>query len=399
MNASGPTIAPIVTGLGRIEHLARLERRQEPVDLLLRRQLDPLVGVGEDESVHADHHRERELLGQPEREHVRVDGVLVGLDVQLDPAGVTLRHRVGVVVPDVDRRTDRAVGDGHHDRQARARRRCRAPRPCTGAPGWRSRCTCARRSPHAPIATDMAANSDSTLMNSQGASRRLHQRREPLDDVRLRRDRICRDHLGAAARDRAGDRCGPFDLLKQLARLPRELWRSMPRRRSRSRSASRTKRSRMARTTLSTETIPVSAATPPSSAAFGAAAADVFAGELGRRHRADPVARAGSRRPLGQPQLVERAQRVDQHVAVGPQPAEHVDLVEQRRVPTITRVGLEHRLAGPDRAIVDPAERDRPARRCAPSRSSGTPARGRPRANAASESSSAAVTTPCPPRP
>ncbi len=40
VNASGPTIAPIVIGSSGIEHLARHERRQERVDLLLRRQLD-----------------------------------------------------------------------------------------------------------------------------------------------------------------------------------------------------------------------------------------------------------------------------------------------------------------------------------------------------------------------
>ena len=40
MNASGPTIAPIVTGSAGIEHLARGERRQEGVDRLLLRDLD-----------------------------------------------------------------------------------------------------------------------------------------------------------------------------------------------------------------------------------------------------------------------------------------------------------------------------------------------------------------------
>ena len=34
MNASGPTIAPIVIGVVGVEHLARRERRQERVDLL-----------------------------------------------------------------------------------------------------------------------------------------------------------------------------------------------------------------------------------------------------------------------------------------------------------------------------------------------------------------------------
>ena len=85
--------------------------------------------MGEDEAVHAHHHRQRQLLGQPERLDVQVERLLVGLGEELDPAGVAHRHAVGVVVPDVDRRADRAVADGHHDRQAEARRRCRPPRP------------------------------------------------------------------------------------------------------------------------------------------------------------------------------------------------------------------------------------------------------------------------------
>ena len=44
--------------LGRIEQLARLERRQERVDLLLVGHVDLLDGVGEDEAVHAHHHRQ-----------------------------------------------------------------------------------------------------------------------------------------------------------------------------------------------------------------------------------------------------------------------------------------------------------------------------------------------------
>ena len=37
VNASGPTIAPIVDRVGGVEHLARLEGRKEGVDLLLGR--------------------------------------------------------------------------------------------------------------------------------------------------------------------------------------------------------------------------------------------------------------------------------------------------------------------------------------------------------------------------
>ena len=177
--------------LVRVEHLARLERRQEGVDLLLARDVDRLEGVREDEAVHADHHRQRELLGEPERLDVEVDRLLVRLRVELDPARVALRHRVGVVVPDVDRRADRAVGDASSRSAARARTRCRAPRPCRAAPGSRSPCTPARPAAEAPIAADIARE---LRLDHQVLARRelagSHQVGERLDDVRLRRDRV-----------------------------------------------------------------------------------------------------------------------------------------------------------------------------------------------------------------
>ena len=90
--------------LGRVEHHARLEAREERVHLLLRRHVHALDGVGEDEAVHADHHRQRQLLGQPEGLDVQVERLLVVLGIELDPARVALGHGVAVVVPDVDRR-------------------------------------------------------------------------------------------------------------------------------------------------------------------------------------------------------------------------------------------------------------------------------------------------------
>jgi hypothetical protein len=74
----------------RVKHLARVERREEPIDLALIGQLDLLVGVREDESVHAHHHRKGELLGELEGLNMHVDRLLVGLHVQLDPARVAL---------------------------------------------------------------------------------------------------------------------------------------------------------------------------------------------------------------------------------------------------------------------------------------------------------------------
>jgi hypothetical protein len=112
-------MAPIVTGSAGSR--TWLECRQEGVDLLLVGDVDLVVGVGEDEAVHADHHRQRQLLRDPEGLDVHVQRLLVGLGVELDPARVALGHRVRVVVPDVDRGADRPVGDRHHDRQAEAR--------------------------------------------------------------------------------------------------------------------------------------------------------------------------------------------------------------------------------------------------------------------------------------
>ena len=122
-------------------------------------------------------------------------------------------HRVGVVVPDVDRRADGPVGQGHHDGQPEAggvvdgldhEEQSLAGGRGVGARagGRRARC-----------ATDIAANSDSTLMNSHGASRSgLHHLADGLDDVGLGRDRVGAHHLGPAQRDRLGDRPGALNL-------------------------------------------------------------------------------------------------------------------------------------------------------------------------------------------
>ena len=54
--------------------------------------------------------------------------------------------------------------------------------------------------------TDIAANSDSTLMNSQGDSSPVFTMlAERLDDVGLRRDRVGAHHLGPAQRHRLRD--------------------------------------------------------------------------------------------------------------------------------------------------------------------------------------------------
>ena len=84
--------------------------------------VDLLERVGEHEAVHADHHRDGQLFGDAEGEDVQVGRGLVVGGVELHPAGVAHRHRVALVVPDVDGSTERAVGDGHDERQPEAGR-------------------------------------------------------------------------------------------------------------------------------------------------------------------------------------------------------------------------------------------------------------------------------------
>ena len=65
------------------------------------------------------------------------------------------------------------------------------------------------------MATDSAANSDSTLMNSQFCKCAVaHHLAEAFDDVGLRRDRIGADHFRPAERDGLGHRMGAFDLFQ-----------------------------------------------------------------------------------------------------------------------------------------------------------------------------------------
>src|SRR6478735_9489802 len=84
--------------------------------------------------------------------------------------------------------------------------------------------------------------------------------------------------------------------------------------------------------------------------------AEVLPCELRRGDRHDTLGAKAARRELVEPELVEAAARVDQDVRLRPDPAEEVDLVEQRRVLHDQRVGLDDRLAGADRSFGDAAE-------------------------------------------
>ena len=100
-----------------MEDRVRLPRREEPVDDGRVGHVDRLDRVRQVERILGDHDRETDVgvLREPERLQHRVEHLLVALRVELDPAGVALAHRVGVVGPDVPRRRDGPVDHPHHD--------------------------------------------------------------------------------------------------------------------------------------------------------------------------------------------------------------------------------------------------------------------------------------------
>ena len=120
VNASGPTIAPIVTGSsgsstwrgsngGRNASTCSCDGTSTRSKACVRTKPSMQTITGSESS-----------SASRNAWMCRSTRLLVGLGVELDPARVALRHRVAVVVPDVDRRADRAVGDRHDDRQAEA---------------------------------------------------------------------------------------------------------------------------------------------------------------------------------------------------------------------------------------------------------------------------------------
>ena len=69
------------------------------------------------------------------------------------------------------------------------------------------------------------------------------------------------------------------------------------------------------------------------------------------------MVRRKARDVIAEPEIAIAAPGVDQQVTARIEPAEQVDLVQQRRVLDDQRVGVDDRLAQPDLAIVDAAER------------------------------------------
>ena len=129
VKASGPTIAPIVTGSSGSSHCrARNGGRKASTWSCPGTSISSTAWVSTKPSMHTMTGRESRSC-QGERLDVQVDGLLVGRREEHQPTGVALRKCVGVVVPDVDRRAECTVGHGHHHRQTRAPTRWAAPRP------------------------------------------------------------------------------------------------------------------------------------------------------------------------------------------------------------------------------------------------------------------------------
>ena len=80
--------------------------------------------------------------------------------------------------------------------------------------------------------------------------------------------------------------------------------------------------------------------------------------QLGGRDRQQPLGAEAASTNSPSPSSSKLRVVLIEQVAVGAQPAEEVDLVQQRRVLDDQRVGRGDRLAHPDRPVVDAAERD-----------------------------------------
>jgi hypothetical protein len=75
--------------------------------------------VRHDEAVHHHHRRQKHavILSDAKGEETRVDDVLMGFAVELQPSGVAHGQAVALIDPDVPRRAKRAIADHHDDGQ------------------------------------------------------------------------------------------------------------------------------------------------------------------------------------------------------------------------------------------------------------------------------------------
>jgi hypothetical protein len=89
------------------------EGRKERIHRFLLGHIHHVRGVGEEEPVLQDHHRQENLLGNFEGLDDRVESLLGALAVELDPARIPLGQTVAVVAPDIPGRANGPVGVDH----------------------------------------------------------------------------------------------------------------------------------------------------------------------------------------------------------------------------------------------------------------------------------------------
>ena len=191
--------------LGGVETMGRRVRRQEGINQFLRGDAHRLERMRDVKRVEVHHHREQHPLGDPERLDHRVERLLRALRVVLDPAGVALREAVGLVRPERPGRRKRSIHIGHHDRGPRAARVMQQLVHEQQALG-------SRRREHANASERRRdAGSHHRVLGLGGQHFGIElavglEFCDLLENRRLRRDRIERDHLGSRQTSRPRDR-------------------------------------------------------------------------------------------------------------------------------------------------------------------------------------------------
>src|SRR5579862_3911721 len=218
----------------------------------------------------------------------------------------------------------------------------------------------------APIATDIAANSDSTLTNSQRSSRPDFTSADSPSTMcvwgLIGYAQITSGRHSATVSATASDPsiCLSMGWLSQLAYgrsglRPHHSERLL--RRSDVLLAEEAGEPLSDRTRNGAERhSPGQRGEPPEQRRVRKRLAELLARELGPGNGLEPAA-VEALEQLLDPQLTKALRCVDQNPAVRLQAAEHVHLVKQRRVDHDQGVGRGDRLAGTNRTLVDPAKR------------------------------------------
>ena len=103
-------------GICGIKNLAWFKGRQKTIHLFLIGHIHSLVSVGQDKTVYTYHDRHAQSLCNFKGLDMHINRLLIGLCKQLNPSGIPHGHGIGLVIPDIDRRTNRTVAHRHDNR-------------------------------------------------------------------------------------------------------------------------------------------------------------------------------------------------------------------------------------------------------------------------------------------